>query len=97
MILLKSIFVRIYLIAVIAALIFALFIATSSPFAGVYLVILTLPWSFILVAGLDFFGIQDVFPAIPRILFLMFGTIINAYCLYYIEMIWPKQYQKKEK
>lgn len=92
MTLLKSVFVRIYLIAMFAALIFALLIASSSPFAGVYLVILTLPWSYILIAGLDYFGIQDVFPALPRILFLTFGSIINAYCLYYIEIVLPKKH-----
>lgn len=96
MTLLKSVFVRLYLIAMFAALIFALLIASSSPFAGVYLVILTLPWSYILVAGLDFFGIQDTVPVLLKILLLAICSIINAYFLYYIEIVLPEQYQKKE-
>lgn len=74
----------VYLSMVIAALIFALVNLTKSAFAGVYLVTLTIPWSFAFSAILDRLGILDSVPIVLKFLIFILFAIINASLIYFI-------------
>ncbi|HUJ18129.1 MAG TPA: hypothetical protein VL197_09060 [Nitrospirota bacterium] len=75
----------IYLLMVSAALIFGVINLTKSAFAGLYLVVLTAPWSFILTGLLDYFRVQDSVPIIIKFIFLLFFAFINAGLIYCID------------
>ncbi len=75
----------IYLLMVFAALIFAVINLTKSAFAGLYLLVFTAPWSFILTGLLDHFRIQDSVPVIIKFILLLFFAFINAGLIYCID------------
>ncbi len=76
--------VLIYILLVFAALIFAVVNLTKSAFAGLYLVVLTLPWSFAFAALLDKLGIQDSVPITLKLLTHVILAIVNASLIYFI-------------
>lgn len=80
------IFATVYTILVIAALIFAYIMVTyyteKSEFAGLYIGLLTLPWSLALFKSFDLAGVR--FATNINILILIFFAILNAFLLYKI-------------
>lgn len=77
-----------YMVLVLPALIFLVFMlifhTDKSEFAGVYLVILALPWSIFLTIALDFLHIQDSLPIAIKMLILIFFTFVNAFIIYFV-------------
>lgn len=78
----------IYLLASAAALAFMLYVRISDPmhseFSGLFLVILTLPWSLLSVLLIDSIGIMDTFGLIAPLVALLFCVAINAGILYWV-------------
>ncbi len=77
-----------YMVLVLPALIFLIFMLIShtaeSEFAGVYLVILTLPWSIFLTIILDTLHIQDSTPIAIKMLILIFFAFVNTFIIYFV-------------
>ena len=84
------IFVQIYAILVIVAFLFLILMIKKTAFAGVYLVLLTLPWSIFLSRLLDFYGIQDSVPIIVKLVLFIFFALPNALILYCIGVKFEK-------
>ena len=78
------IFVQIYAVLVIVAFLFLILMIKKTAFAGLYLGLLTLPWSIFLSRLLDSYGIQDSIPIIIKIILFIFCALPNALILYYI-------------
>ncbi len=74
-----TIFAVTYLILSLSAWVFALITIMVTPnkseFAGIYVVVLTIPWSFITVAVLDYFRLYN---DTLRLVATAFGLIINT-------------------
>lgn len=80
------IFVSIYIVLVIVATFFLIIMLGSYPakseFSAVYIGILTLPWSILILALLDYWGIMTSTSIVAMI--LIGSAIINAVILYWI-------------
>jgi len=81
---LGTIFVKIYAALVIVAFLFLIVMIKKSPFAGVYLVLLTFPWSFFLSSFLDFYRIQDSIPLLINLFLSVSCALPNAVIVYCI-------------
>lgn len=67
-----------------------IFATTRAEFAGIYLFVLTLPWSLAMTILLDYFRIQDMVPIILKfVLFVLFAAV-NASFIYYIGAMFDK-------
>jgi hypothetical protein len=75
---------KIYLLLVLAALVFAVIALKKTAFAGLYLMLLTIPWSFITTELLDSFHIQDSVPILVKLGILLLAAVLNAIILYCI-------------
>lgn len=88
-----------YITLVLPALIFLVFMLISdtagSELAGVYLVILTLPWSIFLTIALDFLHIQDSLPIAIKMLMLVFFAFVNAFIIYFVGARMEKSGKRK--
>lgn len=77
-------FVAVYILLLIAAFIFAFFMITHNPskseFVGVYILILTLPWSLLGGILLDYLGLLSSVKFLDTIIY----AIINSIILYFI-------------
>jgi len=82
------IFVKIYAILVIVAFLFLILMIKKTAFAGLYLGLLTLPWSIFLSRLLDFYGMHV--PVIIIIVLFIFCAIPNALILYCIGVKFEK-------
>ena len=72
----------VYLLMVFAALFFAVINLTKSAFTGIYLVTLTIPWSFAFTAILDQLKIQDSVPIFMKYFVLLLFAAINVSLIY---------------
>ncbi len=83
-----AIFAGIYLCVSAVALGFMLYLLIFDPahseFSGLYLVILTLPWSGLSVRIIDYFGIMDTFGLVIPLSTLLLCVTINTVILYWI-------------
>lgn len=80
--------VSIYLTLVIMALVYFIVMITlytmEAEFSGLYIVILTLPWSIIVVLLLDNFRMIDSITLTTKVLLFLGCAIPNAFILYWI-------------
>ena len=78
----------IYILLVVGALSFAYFVITRTPgkseFVGIYIVILTLPWSIFSTILLDFLRIQDAVSLSTKFWISIGEAIINVLVLYFV-------------
>ncbi len=73
-----------YLLLVLIALVFTLIVMKESALAGIYLLVLTMPWSFMTTALLDKLHIQDSIPIAIKLGILIAEAFVNASILYCI-------------
>ncbi len=76
--------VKIYVAVFLTSLIFLILTLKTTPFAGVFVVILTLPWSIISTLLFDYLGIMDSIPTLIKIIVSILEASLNAFILYKI-------------
>jgi len=76
--------VAIYATLAIAAYIFLVLQINDTPFAGIYITLLTAPWSFIETEVLDHFGVIDKISIATKNVSLVMYVILNALIIYCI-------------
>ncbi len=82
--------VKSYLLLVLAALVFTLIALKKTAFAGLYLLLLTLPWSILSTKLMDGLHIQDSVPIVIKIGISILESFLNAGILYVIGAIIEK-------
>lgn len=78
------IFATTYLLLVLAALMFLFLMLRKTAFAGVYILVLTFPWSFVIFWILDLLGVIDSVFLVIKVLIFIICAILNASILYYM-------------
>ena len=74
----------IYLLLFIGSLIYARLFIKESPLAGIYMLILTFPWSFLTTILFFVFDITDVISTNTKFMMDTFYAIINTIIIYYL-------------
>ena len=76
--------VGIYLVLVVIAFVIYLYLYKKTALAGLYLIILTFPWSILATTILEFLGLLNKLSVQLIILTSIFYALINSIILYYI-------------